>query len=114
MFQRDHNALTFCFNPKMKALQSFETSVTTCRMTQRHNPNTKDFIYKHVHYFTIPTSVQVFNTLKRVKYLKHSYMFRHYNVILREYVVALLKLLYTLMFMQFYVHVILARQRRTP
>ena len=53
-------------------------------------------------YFTIPTSVQVFNTLKRVKYLKHSYMFLHYNVILREYVVALLKLLYTLMFMLCY------------
>ena len=52
--------------------------------------------------FTIPTSVQVFNTSKRVKYLKHSYMFRHNNVILREYVVALLKLLYTLMFMLCY------------
>ena len=53
-------------------------------------------------YFTVPTSVQVFNTLKRVKYLKHSYMFRHNNVILREYVVALLKLLYILMFMLCY------------
>jgi len=38
-----------------------------------------------INYFIIPTSVQIFfNTLKRVKYLKYSYMFRHYNVIIRE------------------------------
>ena len=65
-----------------------------------------------VHYISIillyPLVYKFYNTLKRVKYLKHSYMFRHYNVIIREYVVALLKLLYKLKFVFCYHCVIVA------
>ena len=39
----------------------------------------------HVHRFILlHPLVHCFNTLKLVKYLKHSYMFRHNNVIIRE------------------------------